>query len=203
MADSLNANSLNNEDITPTFSIVMPVYNVEKYVSWAIESVLAQSFDNFELIIVNDCSPDDSLSICEKYAEKDKRIHIISLSQNGGLSNARNVGMKAMRGEYALFLDSDDWWEANLLESVSGVIKSNHPEMVFFGYVDEWYSLDDKHLSSQLRVPDNRAVQGSNKEVLRESITLQQQNNDMYSWSSNKAISTEYIKKDSSSKVFL
>lgn len=196
MADSLNANSLNNEDITPTFSIVMPVYNVEKYVSWAIESVLAQSFDNFELIIVNDCSPDDSLSICEKYAEKDKRIHIISLSQNGGLSNARNVGMKAMRGEYALFLDSDDWWEANLLESVSGVIKSNHPEMVFFGYVDEWYSLDDKHLSSQLRVPDNRAVQGSNKEVLRESITLQQQNNDMYSWSSNKAISTEYIKKE-------
>ena len=196
MADFLNANSLNNEDITPTFSIVMPVYNVEKYVSWAIESVLAQSFDNFELIIVNDCSPDDSLSICENYAEKDKRIHIISLSQNGGLSNARNVGIKAMSGEYALFLDSDDWWEANLLETVSEVIKSNHPEMVFFGYADEWYSLDDKHLATHPRIRNKVKIQGSKRDILLESIILQQQSNDMYSWSSNKAISTEYIKKE-------
>ena len=196
MADSLNANSLNNEDITPTFSIVMPVYNVEKYVSWAIESVLAQSYDNFELIIVNDCSPDDSLSICEKYAEKDKRIHIISLSQNGGLSNTRNVGMKAIRGEYVLFLDSDDWWEANLLETVSGVIKSNHPEMVFFGYADEWYSLDDKHLATQPRIPNKVEIQGSKRDILLESIILQQQSNDMYSWSSNKAISIKYLEKE-------
>lgn len=81
----------------------MPVYNVEKYVSQAIESVLSQSYGDFELIIVNDCSPDNSLSICESYAEKDKRIRIISLSQNGGLSNARNVGMRSMRGDYVLF----------------------------------------------------------------------------------------------------
>lgn len=132
------------------FSIIMPVYNVEKYVSQAIESVLSQSYRNFELIIVNDCSPDNSLSICESYAEKDKRIHIISLSQNGGLSNARNVGMQSIRGDYVLFLDSDDWWEPNLLETVSRVVEKTHPEMVFFGYADEWYSLEDKHLSTQL-----------------------------------------------------
>lgn len=197
MSDSLRENSLVNNEITnPVFSIIMPVYNVENYVSKAIESVLVQTYGSFELIIVNDCSPDNSLSICKRYAAKDKRIHIISLPKNGGLSNARNVGMKAMRGDYVLFLDSDDWWEANLLDVVASAIKNNYPEMIFFGYADEWYSLDDKHLSTQLRIPNNIEIQRSNRDVLRESIILQQQNNDMYSWSSNKAISTEYMKKE-------
>ena len=174
----------------------MPVYNVEKYVSQAIESVLSQSYRDFELIIVNDCSPDKSLSICESYAEKDKRIRIISLSQNGGLSNARNVGMQSMRGDYVLFLDSDDWWEPSLLETVSQVIEKTHPEMIFFGYADEWYSLEDKHLSTQIRVPHDAEVYGNNKAALQVSVMLQGQSNDMYSWSSNKAISTKYMKKE-------
>lgn len=195
MVDSLNENLSDNIKF-PEFSVIMPVYNVEKYVSQAIESVLHQTYGNFELIIVNDCSTDGSLTICQKYAEKDQRVHIISLRENGGLSNARNIGMKAMRGAYVLFLDSDDWWDSNLLEEILPIIQKEHPHMIFFGYADEWYSLDDKHLSTQLRIPDHRTVQGSHQEVLRESIILQQQNNDMYSWSSNKAINTEYIKKE-------
>lgn len=196
MADSLKENSLETNKTNPAFSIIMPVYNVEKYVAQAIESVLSQSHRDFELIIVNDCSPDNSLSICESYAEKDKRIRIISLSQNGGLSNARNVGMQSMRGDYVLFLDSDDWWEPSLLETVSQVIENTHPEMVFFGYADEWYSLEDKHLSTQIRVPHDAEVYGNNKAALQVSVRLQRQSNDMYSWSSNKAISTQYMKKE-------
>lgn len=114
------------------FSVIMPVYNVEKYVSQAIESVLHQEFIDFELIIVNDCSPDGSLAICKKYAEKDHRITIISLDKNGGLSNARNVGMSAMRGRYVLFLDSDDWWDEDLLQSVADVIESGWNQISFF-----------------------------------------------------------------------
>lgn len=196
MSDSLKENSLKTNKANPAFSIIMPVYNVEKYVAQAIESVLSQSYRDFELIIVNDCSPDNSLSICENYAEKDKRIRIISLSQNGGLSNARNVGMQSMRGDYVLFLDSDDWWEPSLLETVSQVIEKTHPEMVFFGYADEWYSLEDKHLSTQIRVPHDAEVYGNNKAALQVSVRLQMQSNDMYSWSSNKAISTKYMQKE-------
>lgn len=196
MADSLKENLSKINRANPAFSIIMPVYNVEKYVSQAIESVLSQSYGDFELIIVNDCSPDNSLSICESYAEKDKRIRIISLSQNGGLSNARNVGMRSMRGDYVLFLDSDDWWEPNLLETVSRAAEKTHPEMIFFGYADEWYSLDDKHLSTQLRVPHDAEVHGSNQAALQVSVMLQMQSNDMYAWSSNKAISTSYMKKE-------
>lgn len=195
MADSLNENSLKTNRTNPAFSIIMPVYNVEKYVSQAIESVLSQSYRDFELIIVNDCSPDNSLSICESYAEKDKRIRIISLSQNGGLSNARNVGMRSMRGDYVLFLDSDDWWEPNLLATVSQVVEKTHPEMVFFGYAHEWYSLEDKHLSTQRCVPHSLEIHGSNDDALRESIVLQMQSEDMFTWSSNKAIGTEFIKR--------
>lgn len=196
MADSLKENLSKTNKTNPAFSIVMPVYNVEKYVSQAIESVLSQSYKDFELIIVNDCSPDNSLSICESYAEKDKRLRIISLPQNGGLSNARNVGMQSMRGNYVLFLDSDDWWEPDLLKSVSKVVEENHPEMVFFGYAHEWYSLEDKHLSTQLCIPHNVKLHGSNRILLNESIVLQMQSEDMFTWSSNKAISTEFMRKN-------
>lgn len=196
MADSLNEKLSKIDKNKPVFSIIMPVYNVEKYVSQTIESVLSQSYRNFELIIVNDCSQDNSLSICESYAEKDKRIRIISLSQNGGASNARNAGMRSMRGDYVLFLDSDDWWELNLLETISRVAEKTHPEMVFFGYADEWYSLEDKHLSTQLRVPHDAEVHGSNQAALQVSVILQRQSNDMYAWPCNKAISTSYMKKE-------
>lgn len=172
----------------PLFSVIMPVYNVEKYVSQAIESVLHQEFIDFELIIVNDCSPDGSLAICKKYAEKDHRITIISLDKNGGLSNARNVGMSAMRGRYVLFLDSDDWWDEDLLQSVADVIEQDEPDIVFLGYRDEWFSMDDRQLQTVPKIPKAISIKNNHLEVLRRSIILQAQDNDMYSWSANKAI---------------
>ncbi len=196
MADSLKESLSVADKRNPAFSIIMPVYNVEGYVSQAIKSILIQTYSDFELIIVNDCSKDNSLSICQKYAEGDKRIHIISLQKNGGLSNARNVGMRVMKGEYVLFLDSDDWWDANLLESVAGIVGKSHPDMVFFGYTDEWYSAKNKHLSSESHIPKKAEAFGNNRIILQESIILQEQSNDMYSWSSNKAVRTAYIRKE-------
>lgn len=100
------------------FSIIIPVYNVERYLRDCLDSVLRQSFADWEAVCVNDGSSDGSAIILEEYARKDDRIKVIS-QPNGGLSAARNAGMKAAKGDYVLFLDSDDWLEPNALDVLS------------------------------------------------------------------------------------
>lgn len=100
------------------FSIIIPVYNVEKYLHDCLDSVLGQSFSDWEAICVNDGSTDGSADILEEYAEKDHRFKVVSQA-NGGLSAARNTGLKEAKGEYVLFLDSDDWLEKNALQVLS------------------------------------------------------------------------------------
>ena len=99
---------------TPQISIILPVYNVELYLDDCLQSILRQSFEDFEVIAVNDGSTDRSLDICEKYAAQDPRMRIIS-QPNQGLSAARNTGIKAARGQYVTGIDSDDWVEAEYL----------------------------------------------------------------------------------------
>lgn len=100
------------------FSIIIPVYNVEKYLAACLDSVLAQSFDDFEAVCVNDGATDNSAAILEHYKENDNRIKVITQS-NAGLSAARNTGLNVASGEYVLFLDSDDWIEPNTLQILS------------------------------------------------------------------------------------
>ena len=90
------------------FSIIVPVYNVEKYLRECIDSILCQTFTDFELILVDDGSKDESGKICDEYAEKDNRIKVIH-KENGGQSTARNCGVKESSGKYIVFLDSDDF----------------------------------------------------------------------------------------------
>lgn len=96
-------------------SVIVPVYNVEKYVEKCVNSILEQTYDNFELILINDGSTDNSLEVINRLKEKDKRIIIID-KKNGGVSSARNSGMKIARGEYLLFIDSDDYLENDYIE---------------------------------------------------------------------------------------
>lgn len=91
------------------FSIIVPVYNIADYLDISINSVLNQGFSDFELILVNDGSTDDSLQICKKYEQKDKRIKVID-KENGGVSSARNYGLDTAKGDYVLFLDGDDFF---------------------------------------------------------------------------------------------
>lgn len=102
-------------------SIVVPIYNVEKYLERCIQTLINQTYSNIEIVLVNDGSPDDSLSICKKYAEKDKRIKIVD-KINGGLSDARNAGVKVAEGEYILFVDSDDYIENTSCQKFAEVI---------------------------------------------------------------------------------
>ena len=89
-------------------SVIIPIYKVEKYLERCINSVVNQTYENLEIILVDDGSPDDCPRICDKWAEKDERIIVVH-KENGGLSDARNAGMKVMTGDYVFFVDSDDW----------------------------------------------------------------------------------------------
>lgn len=104
------------------FSIVIPVYNVEEYIDKCLNSVLNQTYKDFEVIIVNDGSPDNSIQIIDRYVKMDDRFKVYS-KENGGLSAARNFGVKKVSGDYLIFLDSDDYIEKDLLLKISEVAK--------------------------------------------------------------------------------
>lgn len=115
-------------------SIIVPVFNVEKYVSQCIESVLAQNYDNVEILLVNDGSTDNSVDICEKYEKNHLKIKMIH-QENGGPSDARNTGIQHATGDYILFLDSDDYWKTNFLnELVSYANHIENPDFILFRY---------------------------------------------------------------------
>ena len=100
-------------------SIIVPVYNTEKYLRRCIDSVLAQTYQDFELLLIDDGSKDSSGAICDEYAAKDARVKVFH-KENGGVSSARNVGLDNARGEWITFVDSDDYIEENFLKSFEG-----------------------------------------------------------------------------------
>ena len=102
-------------------SIIVPIYNAQKYLNRCIDSILSQSYDNFELILINDGSTDGSKDICENYSSKDSRIKLIN-KINEGVSAARNIGLDIAEGEYVTFIDSDDWIENNYLQAMIDAI---------------------------------------------------------------------------------
>lgn len=105
-------------------SVIIPVYNVESYLEDTIESVLKQSYTNIEIILINDGSTDNSQKVCESYAAQYDFIYLIN-QENGGLSKARNIGVKEATGEYIIFLDSDDFWEDDLLDILAKYLREN------------------------------------------------------------------------------
>ncbi|WP_028273535.1 glycosyltransferase [Atopococcus tabaci] len=117
-------------------SIIMPVYNVERHLPRAIESALQQTSSEWELILVNDGSTDESGNICEAYKEKDERIHVIH-QENQGSGPARNAGLVKARGEYIYFADPDDYFDADLIEDNLAIMKKDQADLVVFGYVNE------------------------------------------------------------------
>lgn len=134
------------------FSIIIPVYNVEKYLNECVESVLNQTYKNIEIILVDDGSTDSSPQICDIYAEKDNRIKVIH-KENGGSSSARNFGMKAMTGDYVLFLDSDDFWDNNrVLENLSAIVSDENADVVCFGYKEFYENVSES--KNVICIPD-------------------------------------------------
>lgn len=124
------------------FSIIVPIYNVEKYLPECIESVQHQNFDSYELILVDDGSPDRCPEICEKYAEKDEHIVVIH-KKNGGLSAARNTGIKIAKGDYIIFLDGDDALNESALERLCTEFSLNEKVDILIGNVHHWFKNEE------------------------------------------------------------
>ena len=120
---------MNNITTNPFISIVIPLYNKEKFIARTLESVLAQTFKNFEVLIVNDGSTDSSVEVAKKYI--DDRFRIIN-QKNSGVSAARNKGIKLARAKYIAFLDADDTWEPNFLSEIQRLIKK-YPQAGLYG----------------------------------------------------------------------
>lgn len=118
-------------------SIIVPVYNVEKYLRPCLDSILAQTYADWEAILVDDGSKDHSGDICDEYAEKDHRFRVIH-KENGGVSSARNLGIEECKGEWLTFMDSDDWIELNLLETLSQKISSSRVDCIRWGFFREY-----------------------------------------------------------------
>lgn len=114
--------------MNPKVSIIVPAYKVENYLHKCIDSILAQTLSDFELILVNDGSPDNCGEICDEYAIKDSRVRVIH-KENGGLATARNAGINIAKGEYIGFVDSDDWIEPNMYELLYGLCVENECEI--------------------------------------------------------------------------
>lgn len=118
----------------PEVSIVTPVYNSEDFLEDMLGSVLRQTFSDWELLVVDDCSKDDSLEIVKKYVRRDSRIKLIQLERNSGAAVARNSAIQAARGRFIAFLDSDDMWLPNKLELHLEFIKSRKAALSYTGY---------------------------------------------------------------------
>ena len=121
----------------PLISVLIPVYNVKRYLSECIESVINQTYQNIEILIIDDGSTDGSSYLCDLFAKKDERIIVIH-TENRGLSSARNLGISSSRGSYLLFVDSDDWIESNAVETLFNVLIENNVDVVAAKYCGEY-----------------------------------------------------------------
>ncbi|MEO2652605.1 glycosyltransferase family 2 protein, partial [Enterococcus mundtii] len=126
-----------------TISIIVPVYKVEKYLKKCVDSIIAQTFTDIEIILVDDGSPDDSGKICDEYAVQDKRIKVIH-KENGGLSSARNAGIEMAKGKYLGFIDSDDYIAEDMFEILYDQLLDYDADIATIGMIDVYENKETK-----------------------------------------------------------
>lgn len=122
---------------TPLVSVIIPVYNVEEYLPRCMDSVIGQTYDNLEVILVDDGSTDGSGDICEEYAQKDIRVSVIH-KENGGLVSARKAGVVLANGKYVIYVDSDDWIERNMCEEMVTLAEQHNADIVTSGCIRDY-----------------------------------------------------------------
>lgn len=145
----------------PLISIIVPVYNMEMYLKECLDSIKAQTFSDWECVLVDDGSTDSSPTICDDYAEDDIRFKVIH-QRNGGLSNARNSALKVIEGQYIGFIDADDWIEPAMFETLYNLIIENDADISMVGVIKEYRGRQSiKHYVRQRKVIDG-------KETIRE-----------------------------------
>ena len=137
----------------PKISVIVPVYKVEKFLDRCVESIVGQTYENLEIILVDDGSPDNCPSMCDKWAEKDSRIKVIH-KENGGVSSARNAALDAATGDFIGFVDSDDWIEPDMYESLMMRIDETGKDIAVCSY----YSIEVSGERNECRCIADKAV---------------------------------------------
>ena len=136
----------------PEVSIIIPVYNTENYLDKCIQSIVGQTFDNFEIILVDDGSTDRSGEICDVWARKDNRIKVLHQT-NGGSAKARNAGLQQARGSYIGFADGDDRLEPNMLQVMIDCAHTHESDVVIVGHYDDYQGMNGKIVKQNVRNP--------------------------------------------------
>ena len=137
----------------PAVTVIIPVYRVEEYVGKAIESMLAQTFSDFEMLVVDDGSPDRSGQICDEYAATDPRVRVFH-RENAGAPAARNFAIGLARGRYLYFMDSDDWAEPDMLAGMVDLAESSGAQLVVSGYYIDTYYDGENYRRDVMSAPD-------------------------------------------------
>ncbi len=176
------------------FSIVMPVYCMEKHIRNAIESVLAQTEIDFELILVDDASPDNCPQICDEYAGKYDNVSVVHHSVNQGLSATRNTGLLYAKGEYVTFMDSDDYIDADLLEKVKLSLAENPADCVAFGMKEEYCNISGEVKKTYTMTYGTEERLNGVDKVRPCVINLEHKT--LYGYSANKFYRTEIIREN-------
>lgn len=132
-------------------SIITPTYNSEKFITETIQSVQNQTYANWEMLIVDDCSSDKTVAIIQQFMEDDHRIHLIRLNKNSGAGVARNTALQIAKGRFIAFLDSDDIWKSDKLEKQLSFMKSENQPFSFSFY--EWIDENSKPLNKRVETP--------------------------------------------------
>lgn len=171
----------------PKISVIVPVYNVEQYLHRCIDSILAQTFTDFEVLLIDDGSTDNSGKICDEYAKKDKRIRVFH-KKNGGVSAARNCGIDFSKGELIYFVDSDDWLKQNCLQNII----TNIVDVDFLVFSYTWIFYDG---STRTVTPKEMKIEGIDK--IEDFILHIRHNNtkeNMFGYPWNKVFKREIVK---------
>lgn len=177
----------------PQISVIVPVYKAEAYLHRCVDSILAQTFQDFEVLLVDDGSPDRSGEICDEYARKDKRVRVFH-KENGGVSSARNIGLDNLNGEYVCFVDSDDWVEVEMFATLISAIRiRKNLDILFFGFQFEFADVDRKlHPSDKWELKN--AYSDTEEGVLSACLLLEK--NKMFGWACNKLFRKKLIKNE-------
>ena len=170
-------------------SLVVPVYNAEKYLAKSIESMLSQSLKEMELILVNDGSKDNSLAICEEYAKKDSRITVIN-KKNEGACIARNTGIARAKGKYIQLADADDYIDNNMLEEQYNLAEKTNAEVVMCGMKFDVHQKDGQVVTSEAHYKD--MVLSSQEEI--KPIFMDLFDNLLFNYTHNKLYNAEFLK---------
>jgi len=175
----------------PEISIIVPIYNGEKYINKCLEMIINQTFKDFELIIVDDGSTDNSCKMLNEYAKKDTRIKIIS-KKNEGTWAARNMAIDESIGKYIIFFDCDDWYEDNLLSEMHASIEKNKVDLVISGQTNITVNKNGETIRKAIVIPSEHFFKTKN-EILENYILLREEEIGDTLW--NKIYKSEIIKK--------